>query len=112
MFESDKDFLVLFLCVFFSLFFVFVLSTNAHGQSNIDNVAKPKLRKRHVKSKGNTERHVNHVKQDPNDVCLLTPLQKESQVRFEMPEEIPVGHEYMMQMLPENQKNKNSREGP
>ena len=37
----------------------------------------------------------------------VTPLQKESQVRFEIPEEIPVGHEYMMQMLPENQKNKN-----
>ena len=36
-----------------------------------------------------------------------TPLQKESQVRFEMPEEIPLGHEYMMQMLPENQKIKN-----
>ena len=37
----------------------------------------------------------------------VTPLQKESQVRFEMPEEIPLGHEYMMQMLPENQKIKN-----
>ena len=37
----------------------------------------------------------------------LTPLQKESQVRFEMPEEIPLGHKYMMQMLPENQKIKN-----
>jgi len=36
-----------------------------------------------------------------------TPLQKESQVRFEMPEKIPLGHEYMMQMLPENQKIKN-----
>ena len=33
-----------------------------------------------------------------------TPLQKESQVRFEIPEEIPVEHEYMRQMLPENQK--------
>ena len=37
-------------------------------------------------------------------VFISTPLQKESQVRFEIPEEIPVGHEYMMQMLPENQK--------
>ena len=36
-----------------------------------------------------------------------TPLQKESQVRFVMPEEIPLGHECMMQMLPENQKIKN-----
>ena len=34
----------------------------------------------------------------------VTPLQKESQVRFEIPEEIPVEHEYMRQMLPENQK--------
>ena len=42
------------------------------------------------------------------DVCLqTTPLQKESQVRFEIPEEIPVEHEYMMEMLPENQKIKN-----
>ena len=38
------------------------------------------------------------------DGTAATPLQKESQVRFEIPEEIPVEHEYMRQMLPENQK--------
>ena len=44
---------------------------------------------------------------EPHPSVTHTPLQKESQVRFEMPEEIPLGHEYMMQMLPENQKIKN-----
>ena len=38
----------------------------------------------------------------PNLDLAYTLLQRESQVRFEMPAEIPVGHEILVQMTSEN----------
>ena len=43
---------------------------------------------------------------------LYTPLEKRTQVWFELQEEIPFAHEFLMKMLPENAGIKKSTEGP